>query len=468
MNDRTRTAVRLSNGAWIATQGTLALLLLAGSACDRAKAGKDAKGSAPPPPPPAVIVADVQQRTVPIVRDFVARTEAVPTVEVRARVPGVLERVLYKEGTEVKQGQVRFELQRDEYAASLQSAQAQLAKAEADLTRAKDTSVVDRYRAQLDQRKADLEKAKRDVARYVPLAEARAIPQQDLDTAQSQEKVAAAGVEVAEATLRDSVLAQRTQVQLAEAAVQSAKASITQADLNVGYTKIAAPISGVIGKIQVDPGNLVGKNEATLLTQISALDPIYAEFPVAEADYLKLASRIRLDAQGRGQDTERRLELFLADDSLFPHKGRFAFVGRAFDAQTGTINVQAEFPNPTRVVRPGQFARVRGTVDQRPDVLLVPQLAVQDQQGSKIVLAVEAGDKVALRPVTLDERIGDSYIVTKGLKAGDRVIVEGVQKARPGMQVKPQLKASADPAPPVPAAAPPQPPAPAAKNKAGG
>jgi membrane fusion protein (multidrug efflux system) len=440
----------------------LALLLLSGTACDRSKAKEAA-----PPPPPSVVVAEVQQRTVPIVRDFTARTEAVPTVDVRARVPGVLERVLYKEGTEVKQGQILFELQREEYVAALESAKAQAAKAAADLTRAKDASVVDRARATLDQRKADLEKARRDVGRYKPLAEARAIPQQDLDTAVSQEKVAAAGVEVAEAALRDTVLLQRTQIQLAEAAVMAAKASVAQAELNLGYTRIAAPISGIIGKIAVDPGNLVGKAEPTLLTTISAVDPIYAEFSVAEADYLRLASRIRLDAQGRGQDTERRLELFLADDSRFPEKGRFVFVSRAFDARTGTINVQAEFPNPARVLRPGQFARVRGTVEQRADAVLVPQLAVQEQQGAKTVLVVEAGDKVALRPVTLDERVGDLYIVTAGLKAGERVIVEGVQKVRPGMQVKAETRASAGAAPATPPPAPAQKPAPAA-GKTGG
>jgi membrane fusion protein (multidrug efflux system) len=422
-----------------AASAALVLTLLAASACDRK--AKDVKGTAASPPP-SVVVAVVEQRTVPIVRDFVARTEAIPTVDVRARVPGVLEKVLYKEGTEVKQGQVLFEIQRAEYAASLDSAKAQLAKANADLIRAKDASVVDRARAQLEQRKADLEKANRDVLRYQPLAEARAIPQQDLDTARSAEKVAAAGVDVAEAALKDSQLVQRTQIQLSEAAVESAKAAVTQADLNLGYTQVAAPISGIIGKIMVDPGNLVGKAEPTLLTTISAVDPIYAEFPVAEADYLKLSSQIRLDAQGRGRDTERRLQLFLADDSVFPEKGRFVFVGRGFDPKTGTINVQAEFPNPKRVLRSGQFARVRGTVEERPNAVLVSQLAVQEQQGAKTVMVVEAGDKVALRSVTLADRVGDLYIVTAGLKEGERVIVDGVQKVRPGMQVRPETKSA--------------------------
>ncbi|MET0852572.1 MAG: efflux RND transporter periplasmic adaptor subunit [Candidatus Rokuibacteriota bacterium] len=454
---------RVTRGARIARLGGLAVLLLAAAACDNAKAGKDAKGAgAPPPPPPTVVVAEVTRQSVSISRDFVARTEGIPTVDVRARVSGMLERVHYKEGSEVKQGQILFELERAEYQAALQSAKAQLAKANADLTRAKDASVVDNARAQLEQRRADLEKAQADVARYAPLAEARAIPQQDLDTARSQEKVARAGVDVGDAALRDTQLVQRTQIQLAEAAVESAKASVTQAELNLSYTRIAAPISGIVGKILVDPGNLVGKADPTLLTQISAVDPIFVEFSVAEADYLRLAGNQR----NRAREGERRLDLFLADDTMFPHKGRFVFVGRAFDVKTGTINIQAEFPNPTRVLRPGQFARVRGVVDERPDAVLVPQRAVQEQQGAKIVLVV-AEDKVVFRPVTLDERVGDAYIVTKGLQPGERVIVDGVQKVRPGMQVKAETRAT--PPPTAPAAPGNTPgPAPAGKAKAGG
>jgi membrane fusion protein (multidrug efflux system) len=270
--------------------------------------------------------------------------------------------------------------------------------------------------------------------------------------------VAAANIEAADAALRDSQLVQRTQIQLAEAGVQSAKASMIQADLNLGYTTVQSPIDGIIGRIQVDRGNLVGKSEPTLLATVSAVDPIYANFAVAESDYMRLARRVRLDPQGRARDTESQLQLFLADDSLFPQKGRLVFVDRAVDPKTGTIGVQAAFPNPERVLRPGQFARVRGVIDERPDAVLVPQLAVQEEQGSKTVLVVGDGDKVALRSVTLDERIGDLYIVTAGLKRGERVIVEGLQKARPGMQVKPELK----PSTPAPAAPP------AAKPKAGG
>src|SRR6058998_463720 len=364
----------------------------------------------PAPPPPAVIVAEIQQRSVQVSAEFVAQTQGVPTVEIRARVQGVLEQVRFKEGSEVQRGQVLFVIQQDEYKAALESAQAQLAKAHADLTRARDTSLVDRARAVVDQRAADLGKARQDVNRYRPLAEAKAIPQQDLDTSVAGEKVAAAGVEAAEAVLRDARLVQRTQVQLAEAAVETAKASIIQAELNLSYTSIHAPITGIIGKLAVDVGNLVGKAEPTLLTTMSAVDPIYVDFNVAEVDYLRLAPRIRLDPQGRAQNAPATLELFLADDKQFGHKGRVAFVDRAVDAKTGTIGVRAGFPNPDKLLRPGQFGRVRGVVEEKTNAILVPQLAVQDQQGAKIVLVIEEGDKVALRSVTLGERIGDFYI----------------------------------------------------------
>jgi membrane fusion protein (multidrug efflux system) len=170
------------------------------------------------------------------------------------------------------------------------------------------------------------------------------------------------------------------------------------------------------------------------------VDPIYVDVGIAEADYLRLAPRIRLDERGRAQGTRADLELYLADDTLFPHKGRVVFVDRALDTKSGTMSVRAEFPNPSKTLRPGQFGRVRAVVEERPNAVLVPALAVQEQQGTKIVLVVEAGDKAALRPVTVSDRVGDFYIVTSGLKPGERVIVDGVQKARPGMPVKAELK----------------------------
>src|SRR2546426_255023 len=284
----------------------------------------------PAPPPPVVIVAEIQQRSVQVSAEFVAQTQGVPTVEIRARVQGVLEQVRFKEGSEVQRGQVLFVIQQDEYRAALQSARAQLAKAQADLTRANDASVVDRARAQLDQAKADLGKNQADVARYRPLVKEQAIPQQDLDTAVSREQAAGAGVQAAEAGLKDTVLSQRTSIQLAEAAVEAGKAAVIQADLNLRYTTVQSPISGIISKVAIDTGNLVGKGEPTLLATVSSIHPIFVDFAISEADLLRLVKRV--PGLGRGEvppDRAPTLELILADGSVFPHKGRAIFIDRA-------------------------------------------------------------------------------------------------------------------------------------------
>jgi membrane fusion protein (multidrug efflux system) len=421
----------------------LALLILA-TGCERGGAKEAAKAA--PPPPPAVIVAEVPQRTVQVFGEFVARTEAVPTVEIRARIPGVLEEARFREGSGVKQGQVLFVIQQDEYKAALQSARAQLAKAEADLTRAKDVSVVDRARAQLDQAKADLGRTRQDVARYRPLAQEQAIPQQDLDTAVSREQVAAATVEAAEAALKDTMLNQRTAIQLAEAAVQAARATVTQAELNLKYTVVESPVTGIVSKLAVDVGNLVGKAEPTLLATVSSIDPMFVDFAIPEADYVQLLKR--MPELGRGEVPRSRpptLELVLGDATVFPHKGRAIFVDRAIDPKTGTLQIRAEFSNPQWVLRPGQFGRIRAITAEVPNAVLVPQVAVQDLQGAKTVLVVGEDDKVVLRTVTLREPYEQYYIVASGLKPGERVIVEGIQKARPGMQVKAETKSGAQP-----------------------
>jgi membrane fusion protein (multidrug efflux system) len=437
--------------------------------CDRGGAKEKAK--APAPPLATVIVAEVPQRTVQVSAEFVARTEAVPTVEIRARIPGVLEQVRFREGSAVERGQVLFVIQQDEYKAALQSARAQLAKAEADLTRARDVSVIDRARANLDQAKADLNRTRQDVARYRPLAQAQAIPQQDLDTAISREQVAAAAVEGADAALKDTVLNQRTSIQLAEAAVESAKAAVIQADLNLKYTVVESPVTGIVSKLSVDQGNLVGKSEPTLLATVSSVHPMFVDFSIAEADYLRLVKRMPELGRGEVPRANPTLELLLADGSLFPHKGRPIFIDRAIDLKTGTIQVRAEFPNPGRVLRPGQFGRVRAITEEVANAVLVPQVAVQELQGAKTVLVVGEGDKVAQRTVTLREPYQDFYIVSAGLKPGERVIVEGLQKARPGAQVKPELRALSEAKPGAgtkpgaeakPGAGKPQTPAPAA------
>ena len=441
--------------------GLLALGALAPAlaTCDRTKAKESA---APAPPAPAVVVAEVVKKTVPITAEFVAQTDAVQTVELRARIQGVLEHVRFEEGADVKEGQVLFEIQRTQYEASLQSARAQLAKAQAELARAQEQVEVQRARAELEQRKAALAKAKLDVARLKPLAQAKAVPQVDLDNALAAEQVTVAGVAAAEAALKDTELNQRIGIQQAQAAVEAGRAAVTQAQLDLAYTTIKAPVSGIIGRLDVDEGNLVGRGEPTLLATMSTVDPIKVSTTVSEADYLRFARR----AAGRTAAAEQalQLELVLADGTVHPHKGRVTTLDRTVDPKTGTIVFEALFPNPEKLLRPGQFGRVRAVVETRENAILVPQRAVQETQGQKTVLVVDQGDKVALRTVTLNERIGDLIIVTRGLEGGERVIVEGLQKVRPGMQVKPEAAPPAGTPPAAGAATPGSapPPAPAA------
>jgi membrane fusion protein (multidrug efflux system) len=385
----------------------------------------------------------------------------------------VLEHVRFKEGSDVKEGQVLFEIQRTQYEATLQSARAQLAKAQAELAKAQEQVEVLRAKAELEQRRAALDKAKLDVARLRPLAQARAVPQVDLDNALAAELVAKSGVDAADAALKDTELGQRIGIQQAQAAVEAGRAAVTQAQLELGYTTIKAPVTGIIGRLNVDEGNLVGRGEPTLLATMSTYDPIKISATVSEVEYLRFARRANERKTG---SPDIPLELVLADGTRYPLQGRTTTLDRTVDAKTGTIVVEALFPNPEKLIKPGQFGRVRAVVEERPDAILVPQAAVQEIQGAKSVLVVGAEDKVVLRTVTLGERIGDLIIATRGLEAGERVIVEGVQKVRPGMQVKPTTAEAAPPAAPgapgAPAAAPAAPapatPAAPAKKPAGG
>jgi len=363
------------------------VLLLLMVAC-----GSKEPAEAPKGPPPAVVVAPVLQQTVPIYGDYVARTEARQTVEIRARVEGFLEKVLFKEGSQVKAGQLLFVIDQRPYKAALQDA-----------------------RGSLDQAKAALEKAQKDVDRLRPLVAEDAAPQQDLDKAEAQ------------------ALYNR-------ASIEKAKAAIAKAKLDLKFTEIRSPISGIIGKEEVAVGNLVTKDQ-TLLTTVSSWDPMRVVFSISESDYLLLAKKF---PEGRNHSSEaagaERFELIMADNAIYPYKGKLSFVDRALDLTTGTLKIYVSFPNPKGLLRPGLFGRIRVALEERPDALLVPQRAVQEMQGVKTVLVVGQDDKVALHTVTLGERYKDYFIVTEGLKPGDRVVVEGLQKAIPGQKVTPKLQ----------------------------
>ena len=358
-------------------------------ACGGGKDGDKAKQAAMAAPPPTVIVAEVVQKTVPIYSEFVAQTDARETVEIRARVQAFLEAQHFTEGTIVKKDQLLLTLDRREFEAKLAQAKAELEIA-----------------------MARLGKAETDERRLKPLAERRAVPQQDYDNAAA------------------NLLA-------AKANVSAARANVVSAELDLSYTTIRAPITGLIGKRLVAPGNLVGKGEATLLDTVSSIDPIRVNATISEAEYLRFFAQAK--EQGK---SSAPLELILGDGSIHPYPGKLVIVDRAVDEKTGTLTFSAEFPNADGRLRPGQFGRIRAVVETAKDALLVPKRAVQEIQGMQTVLVVGADNLVALRTIQPGETVGDLLIVREGLKPGELVIVDGIQKARPGSKVNPTAAAS--------------------------
>jgi len=266
------------------------------------------------------------------------------------------------------------------------------------------------------------------VVRYEPLVAKNAISRQEYDTA---------------------VVVQRA----AEAAVDAAKAQAQRAEIDLGYTKVVAPENGMAGKTEVYPGTLVGRGQSTLLTHISQIATIHVRFTIPERDYLYYARR-RQEAGKTDQALQLPFELVLADGSVHPKQGRLVFVDRNVDPTTGTILMEAAFPNPGGIIRPGQYARVRAAVDLKKGAILVPQRAVGELQGIYNVAVVGGDDAVEMRMVTPAQRIGNLWVIDAGLKAGERIVVEGLQKVRPGVKVKPEVVTIEESGAPPPGAAP--------------
>lgn len=412
---------------WRAT-GTACILLV----ISLVFAGCGGKEEPKAPAPLPVVVSTAIQKTVPIYAEFTARADAKDTVEMRARVEAFLEGVHFEEGRPVKKGQLLFTLDKRKYEAELQSAKAQVAKAQADLEFAKEKVRVQTAKARLDSAKAQLSKADLDVTRLTPLAKEKAVPQQDLDNAMVEQQVARANVDAGQANYDTSVLEQKTSIDQAAAAVSAGESAVKNSELDLSYCTITAPLDGLIGQRMVSPGNLVGRGEPTLLATISALDPLRVSFALSESEYLTIARRL-------GQSVRKPvpLELILADGTVHPHTGKASFAERAVDEKTGTLTVVAEFPNPERIIRPGQFGKVRGAIATAENAILIPQVAIMEQQSAKTVFVVDKENKVALRTVTLGDRFENLIIVKEGVKPGERVIAEGLQRLRPGMPVTP-------------------------------
>lgn len=345
--------------------------------------------AAPPaPPPPEVRVVAVLPAEMANVVEVPGRLQAVRTAEVRARVNGIVQRRLYREGTDVRAGQALFAIDPRELRAQASAAEATLARAEA--TRAN---------------------AAQDVARYEGLVAERAISQQEYDLA---------------------VARQRT----AEADVAQAKAQVDAARLSLSYTTVEAPISGRAGRAEVTEGALVSAASATLLTRIDQLDPIYVNFSQSGSDLLALR---RMASQGEVELPDLRrapARLILEDGTSYSHQGHLNFLDLSIDEATGTTALRAEFPNPNRLLLPGQFVRVRLQAGVRPAAVLLPQRAVTVSPQGASVLVVGPKDVLESRPITPGTLQGDSWLILDGLQAGDRVVVDGLQKVRAGVTVR--------------------------------
>ena len=348
-------------------------------------AGCRDKPAAPASAPVSVIAAEVIVRDQPVYFEAMGQMLGSQDVEIRARVEGTLEAVHFREGTVVAAGDLLYTIDPSTL--------------EANLAQAK---------GNLDQAEAALDKARRDVARLTPLWEKNAVSRQMVDDAHAAERSAAG-------------------------AVETARAAVKNVEIQLGYTKIYAPISGLIGKTEVNPGNLVGRGQSTLLNTVSALDPIHLRFSISEQDYL--AVRRAREAQGGEIPSAPVVELVLADGTAHPEKGTVTFADRNVDSATGTLLVEAAFPNPGGIVRPGQFGRVRVPIRRISGAILVPQRAVQEMQATYSVFVVAADGQAEFRPVKVGPRVDGLYVIESGLQPGEKVVVEGAQKLQNGMPV---------------------------------
>jgi RND family efflux transporter MFP subunit len=362
------------------TLGTLALILLPSTGCSTKTA------SAAAPAPPSVQVAAVEQRDVPVYHEWIATLDGFVNAVIQPQVSGYLIEQKYQEGAVVRKNQILFKIDPRPFQAVLDQAKAQLAQAEAQ------------------QGKTQL-----DVQRDTPLAREKAIAQSQLDN--------------------------DTQANLAaQATIQADKAAIEQAEINLEFTNVRSLIDGVAGIATGQVGNLVSPQ--AILTTVSQLDPIKAYFVVSEQEYLAFVQRNPTVAAREQVEKNLQLELILADGSTYPKKGKFYFADRQVDVQTGAIRLASLFPNPDNILRPGQYGRVRFVSYIRPNALLVPQKAVTELQGTYQVAVVGPDNKVNIRSVTVGERTGTNWIIEEGLKPGEQVVAEGVQKVRDGITVK--------------------------------
>jgi len=400
-------------------------MLLTTTACERPiKAATASK-------PLEVLVADVQQKDVPLYREWIGTLDGLVNAEIKAQVSGYLIKQEYTEGSFVRKGELLFQIDPRPFQADLDQADGRLAQSQGQLEQAR--AQLMQAEAQVAVAEANQRRVQLDVDRYTPLAQQHAITEQDLDNATQNNMAAKAQFQAA----RAQVETDKAQITAAMAAVQSAKAAVETARINLGSTRLTAPIDGIPGIAQQQVGALVSPASGAVTT-VSTLDPIKAYFTISEQEYLERKRQYPAPEKFLEARQRLELELVLADGTTYPHKGRVYFADRQVDVKTGAIRLAGLFPNPDNVLRPGQYDKVRTAIRVQERALLIPQQAVFDVQGTRQLAVVDAANKVSVRPVTLGETVGHDWIVLGGVKTGEHVIVEGLQKVRPGMQVDPK------------------------------
>ena len=352
------------------------------------------KKEAPQALPPEVLFTTVVQKDIPVGLEAVGQTRGSEQVDVRPQISGTLSAINFKEGQPIKKGQLLYQIDDRTYRAQ-----------------------VEQLQGQLEQAKARLLKANQDVERYTPLVAQKAVSQMELDNAKAAQ-------------------------QSGKGAVAAAQGALSDAQVKLSYCRIEAPTDGIAGISAVSVGNLVGPSDANPLTTISKIDPIWVRISIPEAQYLEMAHRQR-ERRAKGDTTTHAIEMVLADGSTFPHTGKLRALDASVDPTTGTVPIDITFPNPERILRAGQFARVLSVSEVLKGALVVPQRAIQDLQGTSRVAVIGAGDTVQMKTITTGQKAAGFVVVTGGLASGDRVVVEGLQRIRPGIAVRPQLAPAA-------------------------
>ena len=427
--------------------------------------GRSNKPAQAAPRPLEVGVISVAPTSVPIYSEWIGTTDGIVNAEIKAQVTGYLLRQDFKEGSFVKKGELLFEIdprpfqaavdqangQVAQFQGQLQQATSQVAQAEAQVSQA--NSQLAQAQAQLAQANANQVKTQLDVDKYKPLAEQKAVTQQEYDNAvqanvvsKAQVEAATAGVEAARAQLahdKAQIDTAKAGIATAKGQLENAKAAVNTAVLNLGFTRISAPIDGIVGIVQAQVGSLVSTTSGPLTT-VSTVDPIKVYFTLSEQEYLNYTRPNLSQAEQSGSLAQLDLELILSDGTTYPQKGKFYFADRQVDPKTGAIRVAGLFPNSANVLRPGQYGRVRAVTRVKEQALQVPQRAVTELQGTYQVAVVDSQNKVSFRTVKVSDKSGSMWVVDEGLRAGDVIVAEGTLKVRPGMIVSPKPFLAAD------------------------